>query len=104
MPAIRAHQALSVVAFGYLANEAGHRVRNCESLKSHISRLRQECDKKSLSRVRRPEWAASVLAETQISGRVFMLEIYHPVGYKNVSNATARLGLRRFILSSWTAV
>jgi hypothetical protein len=31
MPAIGAHQALSVVAFGYLANEAGHRVRSCES-------------------------------------------------------------------------
>jgi hypothetical protein len=27
-----------------------------------------------------------------------------PVGYKSVSNATARLGLRRFIFSSWTTV
>jgi hypothetical protein len=48
--------------------------------------------------------AASVLAETQLSGRVFMLETYHPVGYKNVNNVTARRELRRFILSSWTAV
>ncbi|MFM7780418.1 MAG: hypothetical protein ACKPB8_16985, partial [Alphaproteobacteria bacterium] len=26
-------------------NEAGHRVPSCESLKIHITRLRQECDK-----------------------------------------------------------
>ena len=45
MPAIGAHQTLSVVAFGYLANEVGHRFRNCESSGIRISPMRRDYDK-----------------------------------------------------------